>query len=471
MLTYFDYVDPRGLRDEFPLTDGFLERFGRMSAGELRALQEKRFADTLSLAWRTPFYRRLWGSRGIEQGDINGLGDLGLLPIIDKRDLLASIEEFPPYGDFMPPEPVPVIVQTTSGTTGTPQTMLFGPRSREVQNVLLARSLLLQGLTSSDVVHSVYGFGMVNGGHYVREAITHYTGAKLLPAGTGAETRSEQQVKIMARFGATVLAGFGDYIRHLATVARDQGLVVGRDLPVRMLTGAFSRDGKRSLAHLWGDVPAYDWYGVADTGVIAAEGIGTDGLVVWEDAHLVEIVDAETYGSLPSEEIGDLVVTCLFKDDVYPVIRFNTHDLSAIVGERSSFGETTIDFRRISGFLGRSDNMVKFKGINVYPDAIGAALVRDENLTGEYACIARRREGEVRDLEVLVETRRSVGDAAALVEQLHRLLGVRVDVTLVSEGETAAITGLGSRQKPRRLVDGDDPDVLLRAQNAAPRRN
>ena len=154
---------------------------------------------------------------------------------------MASVEAHPPYGDFHgmdgPEGRRSVVMHTTSGTTGTPQPLFFGAWDREVQNALLARAYRLQGMADQDVVHSVYGFGMVNGGHYIREAILHFTRAMLLSAGTGLETRSEHQVELMRRFGATVIVGFADYILKLAAVAREKGLEPGYDIPIRMVSG------------------------------------------------------------------------------------------------------------------------------------------------------------------------------------------------------------------------------------------
>ena len=182
------------------------------------------------------------------------------------------------------------VLQTTRGTTGVPQPLYFGARDREVQNILLARAYLLQGLKPNDVVHSIYGFGMVNGGHYIREAILHHTDALLLSAGTGTETRSRQQVELMHRFGATVLVGFSDYMLRLAQTAQDTGLTPGTDIPLRMISGHLGHDAREALSAAWGDVSVYDWYCVGDTGIIAAEGPCQEGLYVWEDAHFLEIV-------------------------------------------------------------------------------------------------------------------------------------------------------------------------------------
>ena len=228
MIGYFDRVEHRRLPLLYPLGQAFLDGPARMSRDALHALQARRFLAVLDRAWQVPFYRKLWSARGIEPGDIRGLDDIGKLPTFSKSDLVRSVSEHPPFGDFHgadmgSPGGPGVILHTTSGTTGAPQPVFFGTRDREIQNLLLARAYLLQGLRPDDVVHSVYGFGMVNGGHYIREAVLHWTECLLLPAGTGLETRSEQQVELMRTFGATVIVGFVDYVKRLAQVARDAG--------------------------------------------------------------------------------------------------------------------------------------------------------------------------------------------------------------------------------------------------------
>ena len=213
-LNYFDAADLPSLRRDYPIGDAFTTRFTGMSRDELRSLQEQRFRDVLAFAWKVPFYRRHWGNAEVEPGDIKGLDDIAKLPMYSKSDLMELVDKFPPMGDFHgmdahpPGRRPPLVFHTTSGTTGKPQPLLFGPKSREVQNILLARTYVLQGMRQEDVVHSVYGFGMVNGGHYIRETIVHWVGAQLLTAGTGTETRSAQQVALMRDFGVTVLAGF-----------------------------------------------------------------------------------------------------------------------------------------------------------------------------------------------------------------------------------------------------------------------
>jgi phenylacetate-CoA ligase len=449
--TYFEAFDARAMLHDYPIGDEFIRRYTAMSRDELRALQNERFLRLMARGWEVPFYRRLWGANGIEPGDIRSLSDITKLPVYDKADLMASIAEHPPFGDFAglseQPDRPPVIFHTTSGTTGRPQALLFGPKGREITNLLVGRMYRWQGLEPGDVVQSVYGHGMINGGHYIREAVTHFTNALFLSAGTGVETRSAAQVGLMADFGVNTLVGFVDYIRKLGEVARSEGLL--DRIKIKRIIGHLGAEDRASVEAAWGGAKAYDWYGVGDTGSIAGEGPERDGLYVWEDAQFLELLDVDSGAPVAPGASGDMVVTCLFKDDIAPCIRFNTHDVSH---ELTGANATGMVFRRIAGFEGRSDNMVKLRGINVFPHAIAAIIENRGDLTGEYVChLARDAEG--RDgMTVTLETRGGT-DEAGLASLLRQRLGVEVGVTLVGVGETATLTGIDVRQKPIRLID------------------
>jgi phenylacetate-CoA ligase len=342
-------------------------------------------------------------------------------------------------------------MQTTSGTTGRPQPLLCGPKSREVQAMLLGRIYALQGMTNRDVVHSVYGHGMVNGGHYVREAINHWIGALLLSAGTGIETRSVQQIRLLHEFRATVVVGFADYIGRLARIAREQGLELGVDLPVRMISCHLGAESREAMSSAWGGAQVYDWYGVGDTGAIAAEGPDQDGLYLMEDAQFIELLDVTSGAAVSGEQSGDIVCTSLYKDDVFPIIRFNTHDITRI---SSGSNAINLPFRRMAGFLGRSDNMVKLRGVNVFPQGIGAILNESFAVTtGEFICLATSTDGRDEMLVQIEVDDRATGLKAAMEDTLKARLGVAISVQLVATGATAQLTGIDARQKPIRLVD------------------
>jgi phenylacetate-CoA ligase len=442
--TYFGAFDAKQMLADYPLD--LSQAYAAMTRDELHALQNKRFLTLMQRGWQIPFYQRLWGAHGIEAGDIRSLADITKLPVYDKSDLMASVNAFPPYGDFDGRGNTPVVFHTTSGTTGRPQPLMFGPKGREITNLLVGRMYRWMGLQPSDVVQSVYGHGMINGGHYIREAVTHFTNSLFLSAGTGIETRSINQVNLMADFNVTVMVGFVDYIRKLAEVAEAEGMF--DRIKLRMIIGHLGTEDRASTEAAWGGAKAYDWYGVGDTGSIAGEGPDRDGLYVWEDAQFLELLDVDNGTPVAHGDTGDMVVTCLFKDDIAPCIRFNTHD---ITHELDGRGE--LAFKRISGFKGRSDNMVKLRGINLFPHAIGALIENRKDLTGEYVCTVRRDPVTQRDdMVVLLETRGGT-DEAQLAALLRQGLNVEVAVELCAPGGTATLTQIDVRQKPIRLID------------------
>jgi phenylacetate-CoA ligase len=447
--TLFESIDIKQMLADYPIGDAFTARYSAMSRDELHAIQNAQFVKLMQRGWQVPFYQRLWGAQGIEAGDIRSLADITKLPVYDKADLMAAIADHPPYGDFAGlggDNHPPVFLHTTSGTTGRPQTLLFGPKGREVGNLLVGRMYRWMGLQPTDVIHSVYGHGMINGGHYIREAVTHFTNSIFLSAGTGIETRSINQVNLMADFGVSVMVGFVDYIRKLAEVAEAEKLFDRINL--KMIIGHLGTEDRAAAEAAWHGAKAYDWYGVGDTGSIAGEGPDRDGLYVWEDAQYLELLGVDDGQPVGAGETGDMVVTCLYKDDIAPCIRFNTHDISH---ELSGRGE--IAFKRIAGFKGRSDNMVKLRGINLFPHAIGALIENRIDLTGEYVCrVVRDSVTQRDDMTVMIESRGG-SDAGALAGLLRQGLGVEVAVELCAPGETAALTQIDVRQKPIRLID------------------
>ncbi len=454
---YFAGFDIDQMLSDHPIGDDFLPTFTRMSRDELRAIQNKRFMKCVARAWEVPFYQRHWGSVGLELGDVKSLDDIGKIPPFSKAELMDSIADKPPFGDFAgtdfaDDDHLHAVMHTTSGTTGTPQVILFSPKTREMQNLLVARAYLFQGMTGSDVVHSVYGHGMVNAGHYMREAVLHFTNAVFCSAGTGVETRSVQQIQIMKRFQTTVIVGFIDYVKRLAFVAREEGLEPGKDIPVRMISGHFGREDRDEISRLWGGAECFDWYGVGDTGIICGEGPDHTGMHVWEDAHYIEITDVDTGEPVEDGEQGDVIDTVLFKDDLYPMIRFNTHDVSAF---HKGDNDTGLVFKRMQGIFGRSDNMVKLRGINVFAHGIGGVLLERPEFDGEFFCRAVRDDQGRDDMIVMVEINT---DPSPELEQEYRALiksriGVEMPVEFHKPGGLADLTEVEKRQKPKRLAD------------------
>jgi phenylacetate-CoA ligase len=458
--TYYESFDYHDMMAQYPIGQKFTQTFTDMSKEDLRKLQNQRFMQVIKRAWEIPFYQRIWGSADIQPADIKSLDDIEKLPIISKADIMRSVEDYPPIGDFHGMDNIPlaqrppIVFHTTSGTTGKPQPLLFGPKSREIQSLLVGRSYRFMGLKPGATIQSCYGHGMINGGHYIREAVTKYTNSLFLSAGTGIETRSVQQVNLMKTFGVNVLVGFVDYIKRLADVAKEEGIEPGKDIKIDMIIGHLGMEGRETIAKLWGNPELFDWYGVGDTGTIAAEGPDHDGMHVWEDAHYLEILDCDTNKNVKPGEIGNMVVTCLYKDDVYPIIRFNTHDISQeLLGEN----KMRLPFKRIKGFMGRSDGMVKLRGINIYPQGVGPMLQERTEFLGEFVCEAIRDDKGRDDMIVYAEINATDQERLSLVDVYESLLkhkiGIAVFVKLVAEGELTAMTQVDIRQKPIRLID------------------
>ncbi len=458
--TYYEAFDYNQMLKDYPIGNALGQKFNGMSRKELKALQNERFMQVVARAWEVPFYQRIWGNAGVTSDQIKSIDDIEKLPIISKSDIMDSVAQYPPIGDFhgldgIPDaERPPLVFHTTSGTTGTPQPLLFGPKSRELQSLLVGRSYRFMGLKPASTIQSCYGHGMINGGHYIREAVTKYTNSMFLSAGTGVETRSVQQVNLMKTFGVNVLVGFVDYIKRLADVAKEEGFEPGKDIKIDMIIGHLGMESRESISRMWGGAELFDWYGVGDTGTIAAEGPDHSGMHVWEDAQYLEILDTDTNKPVTPGTVGNMVVTCLYKDDVYPILRFNTHDITQeILGDNPS----GMPFKRIKGFMGRSDNMVKLRGINIYPQGVGPMLDECPEFLGEFVCKAVRNEKGRDDMIVMLEVNCPESDYERLQSEckslLKRKIGIEVQVELCREGELTPLTQVDVRQKPIRLLD------------------
>ena len=454
---YFSGFNIKEILTDHPIDKDFEDKFIMMSKDELRSIQEKKFLKCVNRAWDIPFYEKHWKSSGLIPEDIKKLDDIEKIPTFDKKNLMESIGKNPPFGDFAGTNMNEdnhnhTVMHTTSGTTGVPQVILFSPKTREIQNLLVARAYLWQGLKGSDVVHSVYGHGMVNAGHYMREAIIHFTNAILCSAGTGLETRSTQQIGIMQRFKTTFLIGFVDYIKRLAQVANEMGVEPGKDIPIRIISGHFGLEDRNEISNLWGGAECFDWYGVGDTGIISSEGPDHEGMYIWEDAHYVELLDIDTNKSVDEGKQGNVVNTVLFKDDLYPMIRFNTHDISAFCDGTNSI---KLPFRKLKKIFGRSDNMIKLKGINIFPNGIGKIISEREETNGEFFCKAIRDSSGRDQLIVMIEINSTKSDnlEETLKSLIKSKIGIEVIVELYKPGELSELTEVEKRQKPIRLKD------------------
>ncbi len=358
-----------------------------MSRDQLHRLQEDRFLRQMERAWSVPFYQRHWGKVGIEPADIRGLDDLKRLPVFSVHDLRDSIERHPPWGDLIGidpdiDDPMPLILQTSGGTTGLPRAMLYTPRDREVMNINTARRMYMQGVRPFDRVQVALATGLPNAGFLLRESLWKYTGAIPIVTGTGNQTPSRRQIEIMRAWNVDFFAALPAYIRHLGNVARDELKFDVRDLKLKGLLCWLGVDDRKPLEAQWG-TDVYDNYGTNEFGTVCCDCTQKSGMHVFEDAFIASVEDPQTFSTRPDGEKGVLVVTTLFKHAA-PMIRFNTNDVMSFVAGECACGST---HRRLSKVFGRADNMVKFRGVNIFPEAVGALVSEYVEASGEYVCV------------------------------------------------------------------------------------
>ena len=460
---YHQAFDWPAFAREYAMPDIFEQTVYRWEPARVRELQEERFRKVLDAAWRNPFYQRRWRGAGLEPGDVKSLNEIVRLPLYTSDDVKESVERAPPYGDFHGelPADTPLKLHTSGGTTGLPRPTLFDPLAWELQGLGGARGLYIQGARPGDVMQIPMTCSLANAPWLAYKACHDYLGVMPLTTGSGVVTSSRRQLEIALAFRTNLWQAFPEYLLRLAQACREE---LGRDMPalgtkfIRTYLGP-DLDGslRRELEALWG-CPAYDGYGANEFGLAGFECRERSGLHLMEDLVYVEVVDVETGEPVAAGERGNLVVTSLART-LPPVIRYNLRDLGRVLSaERCGCGS---HFRRMDHFLGRSDAMVKLRGVNVYPMACLPAVKSDVRTTGEWVCVVDRVDagGVPRDeMEVHVEVRRDArsrdGLKEALEKRLRDDLGVTLRVRLADEGALAELANTGGREgKARRLVD------------------
>ncbi|MGM0583727.1 MAG: phenylacetate--CoA ligase family protein [Pseudomonadota bacterium] len=464
---YRNAIDWEWFDREFPAPDVYAETIFKWPAERVRELQNERFLKVMETGWSNAFYAERWREAGLEPGDVRSLDDIVKLPTFNSDDIKDSQKASPPFGtvtgidyrDEMTRNPLKM--QSSGGTTGKPRPTLFGALEWEMNGLQAARSLYIQGARPGHVMQIPATCSLANLAwvHYL--GAHNYLGVMPITTGSGVVTPSLRQVEIAFDYGADIIMSFPEYLTQLAKVARDE---FGRDIKELGLSFIPSylgpdTDGalRKELESLYG-CPVYDNYGTNEISHASFEGPDQDGLYLMEDCIYIEVLDTETGRPVAPGESGNLVATSLFRG-IPPLIRFNLRDLGRIIaeGKTSALGS---QFRRMDHFLGRSDDMVKIRGNNIYPMGCLSAVKSDPRATGEWICIAERtvKDRVIRDtLTVEVEVRRDAGALDGLKEHMEaRLqadLGLKVDVVLVEEGALDEKANLGREGKPRRLID------------------
>ncbi|MHB1930629.1 MAG: phenylacetate--CoA ligase family protein, partial [Acidimicrobiales bacterium] len=386
---------------------------------------------------------------------ISSLADLRRLPSYSVDDIRESLERCPPYGDYqgvrLDDPSAPVRMYFSGGTTGRSRPTIYTMWDMEVAGVLAARAYWMAGLRPRDVVLNAWAYSTHYGAAMADTALFRVLGAIPLSTSSGAVTPSTRQVQFAAEFGAASILAIGDYLLHLAGVARELGLDPRRDFAIKGFPGPASGLSAQ-LTEAWG-VPAFESYGTHEVGYVAAECPEGGGMHINEDAFVVDIVDVDTGEAVPDGEPGNIVFTCLYKTGSSQV-RYNTLDRSRLMSrQRCACGSW---LRKMDNFLGRSDLMVKLRGTNIWPEGVGRVVVEDER-TAEEWFVTVSREGARDEMTVIVESAVESGTWASLSSDLeNRLraqLGAKINVRVVGLGDLSDLTGRATLAKPNRFRD------------------
>ena len=423
---------------------GDLEPIERASRDELQALQLKRLQTTLHAAYeRVPHYRALFDAKGVHPGDLKTLADLAMFPFTAKADLRANY----PFGMFAVPREQVVRIHASSGTTGKPTVVGYTQADIDNWAHLVARSIRASGGRAGDIVHVAYGYGLFTGGlgaHYGAERM----GCTVIPMSGG---QTERQVQLIVDFKPHIIMVTPSYMQVIIEEFRRQGMDP-RDMSIQVgifgaepWTEAMRREIEANAA-----IDAVDIYGLSE---VMGPGVANecieakDGSVIWEDHFYPEIIDPDTGEVLPEGSEGELVFTTLTKEAL-PVVRYRTRDLTRLLPP------SVRSMRRMGKIVGRSDDMLIIRGVNVFPTQIEELVFQQGQLAGQYQIVVTR-EGHLDEFEVRCEVLPSAldadRDAAAswLQQRIKTMIGISARVH-VGAPDSIERTLVG---KARRVLD------------------
>ena len=424
----------------------------RMPLEDLHALQEDRLKSVVRYVYdHSAFYRQRFKEAGVEPGDIRTLADVSTLPFTRKVDLRDNY----PTGMFSAPKSQVVRYHVSSGTTGKPTVVGYTKGDIETWSESLARALTSIGLDSDDVVQVGYGYGLFTGGlglHYGAERI----GAAVLPVGTG---NTERQIELMQDLGTTAIACTPSYFLHIMEVAEKMGISIKKDTQLKAgIFGAepWSLETRKRIEDATG-INAYDIYGTSEiSGPLFTECHVKKGIHVWADMFLIEVLDPKTDEPVADGETGELVFTTLHKFAL-PLIRYRIGDLTIMNREPCECGRT---HPRIMRILGRTDDMLIIRGINVFPSQVESVLM-DIPEVGDHWEILVDRKGPLDMMTVRVELTSAgfsdkIGDLMKLRKKISKelkgVLNIAAEVDLVEPGTIPRSMGKAKRVTDNRTV-------------------
>jgi len=417
---------------------------------ELRALQNERFMKQIRHVWdNVPYYRAKMEAKGVTIDDIQSMDDLHKLPFLTKADLRDAY----PYGLMGKPLADCVRIQSTSGTTGKRVVAFYTQRDIDLWEDCCARAIVAAGGTREDVVHVSYGYGLFTGGPGLNGG-SHKVGCLTLPMSSG---NTDRQLQFMTDLGSTILCCTPSYAAYLAESIHERGL---RD-QVKLKAGIFgaeawSEDMRHDIENKLG-IKAYDIYGLTETSGpgVAFECCEQTGMHINEDHFIAEIIDPDTEEVLPLGSKGELVFTAITKE-AFPLLRYRTRDICVLTRKPCSCGRTHV---KMSKPMGRSDDMLIIRGVNVFPSQIETVLMQ-QGYPANYQIIVDRVNNSD-TLEIMVEmTPEMFSDnlstlstaEKSLVGALKAMLGIMAKVKLVAPKTIARSEGKAVRIIDKRKI-------------------
>jgi phenylacetate-CoA ligase len=431
----------------------FNEEFETLPREALDSLQLKRLKHVVERVYHTVgFYHKKFEEAGVTPEDIRRLDDLKRLPFTTKQDLRDNY----PFGLFSVPMSNIVRLHASSGTTGKPTVVAYTRRDIETWAELMARSFAAAGLTRNDIIHNAYGYGLFTGGlgaHYGAEKL----GASVIPMSGG---NTKKQIMLLQDFGPTAICCTPSYLLYLAETGEEMGIdMKSLRLRVGILGAEPWSERLRTEIENRLDITALDIYGLSEVmgpGVAMECLEGKNGLHIFEDNFIVEVIDPATGEPAPNGQRGELVFTTLTKE-AFPLIRYRTKDISRLMREVCRCGRTFVRMERISG---RSDDMFIIRGVNVFPSQIESVIMEIEGLEPHYRLILDR-EGPLDTLEVQVEMSEKIfSDEIRQLQNLERriakdikdYIGISAKVKLVEPKSLQRTEGKAQRVVDRRNV-------------------
>ena len=413
---------------------------------ELRALQEERLLKQVRHVWdNVPYYRKKMEEKGVTPDDIRCLKDLCKLPFLSKDDLREAY----PYGLMGKPKSECVRIHSTSGTTGKRVVAFYTQHDVDLWEDCCARAIVAAGGTKEDVVHVAYGYGLFTGGAGLHGG-SHKVGCLTLPMSSG---NTDRQLQFMTDLGSTILCCTPSYAAYLAESIHEQGLQDQIQLKAGIFGAeAWSEDMRHDIENKLG-IKAYDIYGLTETSGpgVAFECSEQTGMHINEDHFIAEIIDPDTGEVLPEGSKGELVFTAITKE-AFPLLRYRARDICVLTRKKCSCGRTHV---KMSKPMGRSDDMLIIRGVNVFPSQIETVLIQQGYPANYQLVVDRVNNSDTLEIMVEMSAARfsdSLGKIAQmekeLVGALKAMLGIMAKVKLVAPKTIARSEG-----KAVRIID------------------